>query len=62
MLSLRAAATPAAPRTSPWNSRQIDYGYVKFGETRTFEIKVTNTGDGSLRFTEKPYIEVLEGC
>ena len=41
---------------------KIDYGYVKYGETRQFAIKVTNTGDGTLRFSEKPYIEVLEGC
>ena len=40
----------------------IDYGYVKFGETRAFEIAVTNSGDGVLRFKEKPYIEILEGC
>jgi hypothetical protein len=40
----------------------IDYGYVKFGENKTFSIKVTNMGDGVLRFKEKPYIEVLEGC
>ena len=41
---------------------KIDYGYVKFGETRQFALKVTNTGDGTLRFKEQPYIEVLEGC
>ena len=41
---------------------KIDYGYVKFGETRQFAIKVTNSGDGALRFKEQPYIEVLEGC
>ena len=41
---------------------KIDYGYVKFGETRQFVIKVTNSGDGTLRFQEQPYIEVLEGC
>jgi hypothetical protein len=40
----------------------IDYGYVKFGETRAFEFDVTNAGDGVLRFKEKPYIEILEGC
>jgi len=40
----------------------IDYGYVKFGEDRQFKIKVTNTGGGLLRFGEKPYVEVLEGC
>ena len=41
---------------------EIDYGYVKFGENRQFALKVTNTGDGTLRFKEDPYIEVLEGC
>jgi hypothetical protein len=44
------------------DQQRIDYGYVKFGETRLFEVRLTNTGDGVLRFKEKPYIEVLEGC
>ncbi len=44
------------------DQQQIDYGYVKFGENKSFAIKVTNTGDGALRFREKPYIQVLEGC
>jgi hypothetical protein len=44
------------------DQNKIDYGYVKFGETRQFAIQVTNTGDGRLRFKEQPYIEVLEGC
>ena len=44
------------------DQQKIDYGYVKFGETRVFKIAVTNTGDGALRFKQKPYIEVLEGC
>lgn len=44
------------------DQQTVDYGYVKFGENRQFAIKVTNNGDGTLRFKEKPYIEVLEGC
>ncbi|HEY9153215.1 MAG TPA: hypothetical protein VIN60_10050 [Anaerolineales bacterium] len=44
------------------DQQKIDYGYVPFGNNKTFAIKVTNTGDGVLRFKEKPYIEVLEGC
>ena len=44
------------------DEQQIDYGYVKFGETRSIAVKVTNTGDGTLRFKEQPYIEVVEGC
>ena len=44
------------------DQNKIDYGYVKFGENRQFALQVTNTGDGTLRFKEEPYIEVLEGC
>jgi hypothetical protein len=44
------------------DQQKIDYGYVKFGETRSFAINVTNTGDGTLRFKENPYIEIVEGC
>lgn len=44
------------------DQQKIDYGDVKFGVNKTFAVKVTNTGDGTLRFKEKPYIEVLEGC
>jgi len=44
------------------DQNKIDYGYVKFGENRQIALKVSNTGDGALRFNEGPYIEVLEGC
>ncbi|MBM3146000.1 MAG: DUF1573 domain-containing protein [Chloroflexi bacterium] len=40
----------------------IDYGDVRFDTPMTFAIRVTNTGDGALRFEEQPYIEVVEGC
>jgi hypothetical protein len=42
--------------------QKIDYGDQHFGANLTFAIKVTNAGDGILRFKEQPYIEVLEGC
>ncbi len=44
------------------DQQKIDYGYIKFGENRQFTLKISNTGDGNLRFKDKPYIEVLEGC
>ena len=44
------------------DQQKIDYGDVKFGVEKTFAVKVTNTGDGTLRFKEEPYIQVLEGC
>lgn len=42
--------------------QRIDYGDVELGVNKTFAIKVTNTGNGTLRFKEEPYIQVLEGC
>lgn len=44
------------------DQQTIDYGDVNFGVNKTFAIEVTNIGDGTLRFKEKPYIQVLEGC
>ena len=44
------------------DQQTIDYGDVKFDVEKTFAIKVTNTGDNTLRFKEEPYIEILEGC
>ena len=44
------------------DQQKIDYGDVKFGVNKTFAIKINNTGDGTLRFKEDPYIEVVEGC
>ena len=40
----------------------IDYGYKKWDTRLTFDIMVTNIGDQTLRFSETPYVEVLEGC
>jgi len=44
------------------DQQKIEYGDQHFGTNLTFEVKVTNTGDGNLRFKEEPYIQVLEGC
>ena len=44
------------------DQQKIDYGDQKFSTNLTFTVKVTNTGDGTLRFKEDPYIEVVEGC
>jgi hypothetical protein len=44
------------------DQQRIDYGNVRFGVNKSFAIKVTNKGDGTLRFKEDPYIEVVQGC
>lgn len=41
---------------------QINFGDVQLGTPISFKIRVTNNGEGPLRFKETPYIEVLEGC
>lgn len=41
---------------------KIDYGYVPFGNNKSFKINVSNNGNGLLRFKKNPYVEVLEGC
>jgi hypothetical protein len=44
------------------DQRKIDYGNVKLNTDLSFTLKITNTGDGVLRFKDKPYIEVVDGC
>jgi hypothetical protein len=40
----------------------IDFGDVIFDTPKTFAITLTNVGDEPLILSEKPYIEVREGC
>lgn len=50
-----------SPRLSV-DQESIDHGNVRLGTTQQTDVRVTNTGDQPLRFTEAPYIEVREGC
>ena len=58
----RSGGDSGGPPAITVDQDKIDYGYVAFGNNKTFAIKVTNTGTGTLRFKEKPYIEIVEGC
>lgn len=44
------------------DQQKIDYGYVRFGTNKSFDLTVTNVGGAPLRFTEPPYLKVLAGC
>jgi hypothetical protein len=44
------------------DKEQVDLGRVRLGQTVEVSFKVSNAGDQPLRFTEQPYVEVVEGC
>ncbi len=44
------------------DQEQVDLGDVKLGQTVQVSFQLTNVGDQPLRFSEQPYIEVVEGC
>lgn len=40
----------------------IDFGEVKYNQLVEASFELTNVGDGTLQFTQSPYIEAVEGC
>jgi hypothetical protein len=50
-----------APRLQV-DQEKIDLGDVKLGQTVKVAFTLNNSGDQPLRFSEAPYIEVVEGC
>ena len=44
------------------NKEKVDLGNVKLGQTVEVSFELTNVSDQTLRFSEAPYIEVVEGC
>jgi hypothetical protein len=41
---------------------KVDLGDVPLGETVSVSFQLANVGDETLRFSDTPYVEVLEGC
>lgn len=44
------------------DQQKVDLGNVKLGQTVQVKFTLTNVGDQNLRFSEAPYVEVVEGC
>ncbi|MEW6092909.1 MAG: hypothetical protein AB1531_02980 [Chloroflexota bacterium] len=40
----------------------VDLGDVKLGRIVQVSFRLTNVGDQPLRFSETPYVELVEGC
>jgi len=44
------------------DKEKVDFSDVTLGQTVEAKFEVTNVGDQPLRFTKKPYVEVIERC
>jgi len=44
------------------DKEKVDLGTVRLGEWVTVNFELANAGDQPLRFEEKPYVTVAEGC
>lgn len=62
VLVMRSADTAGGTPVLAVDPPYIDYGQVKLDTPKTFALTITNTGDGTLRFEEDPFLEVVEGC
>lgn len=57
----RLSAAPGTPALDV-EPALVDLGDVPLGQWVQVELTVANRGDGVLRFRERPYVEVREGC
>jgi hypothetical protein len=63
ILAFNKSPQPKAPlEVNGTPSLKVDLGDVKLGQTVTVKFKLTNVGDQNLRFSNTPYVEVVEGC
>ncbi len=51
----------ASPRLKA-DRQEVDLGDVPLGQTVEVAFQLSNVGGSPLRFTELPYVEVVEGC
>jgi hypothetical protein len=61
-MKLKALSEVAGSPNLKVDKEKVDLGDVKLGQIVQASFQITNVGEGTLRFAEKPYIEVIEGC
>ena len=59
--TLAAIEVQGAPSLKS-DQEKIDLGNVQLGQTVKVSFRLTNVGNKPLQFSEKPYVEVVEGC
>jgi hypothetical protein len=65
--ALKKPAEPYTPEVTGAPAVQVDkqvvdLGNIRLGKWVNTSFQVTNVGDQPLRLTQKPYVEVKEGC
>jgi hypothetical protein len=58
----RAAVEVSGQPSLNVDREHVDLGDVPLGQTVSVSFEVSNVGDQPLRFSEAPYVEVVEGC
>ena len=62
-LASQSASTKVSGRPSLEVDRDfVDFGDVPLDQVVSVDFKIANVGDQPLKFTAKPYVEVVEGC
>jgi hypothetical protein len=62
LLALLRPGGPAGASALYVEPESVDLGDVPLGQWVQVEFVLANRGDGPLRFLERPYVEVREGC
>ena len=44
------------------DKEEVNLGTIRLGQTVKVSFQIANVGDRPLRFAQKPYVEVKEGC
>ncbi len=58
----KAAVEVSGSASLKVDKQSVNLGDVKLGQTVDVKFTLMNVGDQTLRFSQTPYIQVMEGC